>query len=145
MLSRSLSIFMVFAVVAPSVAAPTSDEQYSAAAHMHIWVFAAEGLQSKCSRQFPEIRERISKALTRWELHDQVAIKRANVLWEEMEATSPRSREEVQADSAQLEALWSSLLQSNSPREKCLSYFEDHTRGVRRERWPEVFEALEGR
>ncbi len=140
---RPLSIFMVVAVVASSaVAAPASDEQYAAAARMHIWVFAAEGLQSKCAGQFPEIRERIGKDLARWELQDQVAIKRANALWDEMEAASPRSREEVQADAAQLEALWSSLLQSTSPREKCLSYFEDHTRGVLRERWPEVFEAL---
>jgi hypothetical protein len=128
-----------------AAAAPPLDQQYAAAARMHTWVLAAEGLHSKCAGQFPEIRERIGQDLASWELRDQAAIKRANDLWAEMQATSPRSREEAQADTAHLEALWANLLQSSSPEEECLSYFNAHASGVLRKRWPEVFEALEER
>jgi hypothetical protein len=142
--SRLFSIVAILAVASASaLGAPSIDEQYAAAARMHTWLFAAEGLQKKCAGRFPEIQRAIAKDLVSWKRQDQVAIKRANGLWEEMEASSPRSPEEVQDDADHLEAIWSQLVQSDSPREKCLSYFASHAKGVLRVQWPEVFEVLE--
>ena len=124
-------------------------ERLQAAATVRTWTFAARGIAAKCSAAFPDLAKQVQGDLAVWERKDRVAIQRAETLWKSMQAQSPRSAQEEQADKEQLEQLWRAISEQRpgeaptQARARCTQYFSDRANGALRQRRPEVFQALE--
>lgn len=124
-------------------------DKYQAAASVHTYLFAAQGISVKCSTAFPELANQISEDLDTWKRNDRTAIQRAETLWREMQIASPRSLQEEKDDDVQLEQLWLGLSkkrEGESPsqaKRRCAEYASSRAKGILRQRRPEVFEALE--
>ena len=148
-LSVLTALSLCVAGVSPVAVATTNAHQ--AAASMHTWLFAAEGIATRCSKAFPEITKRITADLATWKRIDKVAIDRAEALWREMQVAVPRSLQEAQEDQEQLEQLWTTMSEHSpasppaSVKPRCIGYFHDRANGLLRARRPEVFQALEAR
>ena len=124
-------------------------DRSQAAAMVRTWVFAAEGIAARCSKSYPQVSKQIERDLATWKRQERVAIGRAESIWREMQATSPRSQSEVRADQDSLNQLWVALTtpQAGDPpnfaESRCTQYVQDRANGVLRSRRPEVFQALE--
>ncbi|QDQ25614.1 hypothetical protein FNU76_04180 [Chitinimonas arctica] len=123
-------------------------DRYAAAANMHIWVYAAEGIATRCAKAYPGIAKQIANDIAKWKRADKAAIDRAAILWRQMEAASPRPASEVQEDEMQLDRLWSQLSEQgpqdppNVGKLRCSAYFADRAGGALRAHRPEVYSAL---
>ena len=135
---------------ATALQSPAADiDKYAAAATVRTWVFAAQGISTKCTKAFPELTKQMSSDLAKWKQNDRIAIERAETLWKEMQVAVPRSAQDERDDQAQLEQLWLSLSEQrpgeppNEAKSRCAKYGRDRADGVLRQRRPEVFRALE--
>ena len=137
----------LWSCLAPSAAA--SMDKYQAAATLHTWVFAANGIAARCSKTNPPIAKQVERDLATWKNNDKLAISRAESVWREMQVASPRTAADERADEAQLEKLWLALTTQqlgdppNHAQSRCAQYFQDRASGLLRSRRPEIFSALE--
>jgi hypothetical protein len=133
----------------PGLAKADDRDKNEAATTMHVWEYAAEGIYSRCTQAYPEIKKDLQADFDKWKQDDMVAIARANDIWNDMELDSPRSENEIHSEQVELTRLWNAILQqgpqdpANIGKLRCLSYFADYADGVHRSARPEVYKLLQ--
>ena len=143
-----LAVAILGCALRPAVAA---EDPYIAAATVRTYVFAADGIASKCASAFPGIAQQVRTDLSKWKQDERVVIQRSEALWSEMQTAAPRPPNEEREDQLQLERLWISIIEQrpgdppNQGRSRCMQYFSDRANGALRRLRPEVFRALETR
>lgn len=153
-LLRRLAIPAAMALVATCpagcLAADTdAHDLYEAASMMHTHLVAASFMVTRCGATWPNSKARLDASFATWRSADAKAIEAAELVWQEMETSSPRTASEKQDDQRELAHLWSLMARrdkSDPPdigERRCLAYASKLASEDGRRRSPNMYRLLE--